>query len=142
MIITVKNLRFLINEIFFTHDDIEIGPTLGSPEKGFNVRVTKYFRSSDSIKYSRMWNGLRAALQKNGMKFGGFWRVNSVETNKKFHTNEPSEATSTIIDLRSRDFQSAKLERQKLIGDIEAVGLQVDEAEELKSSKHSSHPYR
>ncbi len=134
MITTVENLRCLIKERLSSNDNIEIGPVLGSPEKGFNVRVIKYFWSTSSSKNSRMWNALRSALQKNGMEFGGFWRVN--------YTPDNDEQISTIIDLKSRDLQSAKLERQKLIGDIEATGLKVDVADELSIQKSFTHPYR
>lgn len=110
-----------------------VGPALGSSEKGFTVRLTKNWAMFEN---EMAWWKLRRILVKNGSDAEhDHW------TGPKYFAGASNEDTFLDLPLRAADPESAELERQALIGDLERVGFKVDAAP-VEKKRPLGHPYR
>jgi len=125
MKITLDELRTVIHEVASARL-IRVGPVMGSFDRGTNVRVTKGWHALDD---QRAWRQLRNVLAH--VSASDAWRDRELSGSHDEHFID--------VDLRSRDEESAELERQALIGDLERAGFIVD----ARSARRSTmHPYR
>lgn len=114
-------------------EEIAIGPARGSPEKGYTVRLTKYWAAFEN---EMAWFRLRKILVKNGSD-----AEHDSWIGPEYGVGRADEKTFLDLPLRAVDPENAELERQALIGDLERARFKVNVAPVAKPER-PKHPYR
>ncbi len=107
---------------------------MGSPSKGYSIRITKNWSSFENWS---SWIKLRNVL----VKMGSGTEHDSWSSDEYFAKFETDASTFIDVPLRANDPETAGLEREVVVGDLEHAGFVVDSPPPV-IQQHSHHPYR
>lgn len=131
---TLGQLRTIVREAKESRlNRIKVGPVMGSPQKGFTVRLTKDWHFFENETGS--WRLRKAVHSVNPSAL-----LTNAWLGRDFVVNSADNEHFVDVELRSADAPSARLERDAFVGNLERLGFEVDATAPAKLA--TSHPYR